>query len=577
MLLTKDDIVTRGSTPVSTVLDCLNSWVDENIDATELDQYCRVRSYGNNPIERRLVRTGTSPRFASIHGAEHTARWIISSFKHADYIVTNPHVFLPIINSTKEYVDVKHSGVASRWYIRDIQNIVAISSAPIIKLLEPIAKPLPNSAWGSNSLAFQLLDERLSNDFLGDPDKSTLQRAWYSAKRDLLNSVYLQNAMYEAHLNVFRVGRANLEPETVTITAWSDAVKFLAQFDVRPDIVHVRRQRNELMRLQRDRQGSDYRIRQELSNKTFTLYWDNMKSRLRSAVPSDTVLHEQFATIPLQPEGTESSRTWGIEVETVRAQLTSRPAGWESVYDGSLNDSGGSCDCDCDTCCDGDHCDDSEYECYYNTEGESREFVSPVLSHFNSNGLRQLCSDLPDDEDDTSPGIHVHIGARDLSVTDVARLLAAYSIVQPLLAPLYHRQTTGYCNEMASDNIKWWLGAARRHLATSGTVPSPVDLCEQQPATRYQDVNVHALAKHGTIEFRAMGPYYNYDHLIRWAWFCREMVNVSKLGIPQAEWTKCRSLLDVINLLRKYGEEMPTDKQFQTINSDDLVLAHSEE
>jgi hypothetical protein len=248
------------------------------------------------------------------------------------------------------------------------------------------------------------------------------------------------------------------------------------------------------------------------------------------------------------------------------------------VHDGSLNTgNSGGCDCSCDNCYDDEHCDDSNNDCYYESESEALEYVSPVLKHFNSNGLRHLCNDLPDNETDTSPGIHVHVDASDLTVTDVARLLAAYSIIAPLLQPLYHRKAYGYCNEMASNNIAWWLGAARKQLALTGKVPEPRDICESQPASRYQDVNVHAIYKHGTVEFRAMGPYYNYDHLIRWAWFVREMVNVSKLGIEQREWTRCRSLTDAINLLRKYGTELPSDKQFNSINTQELALAYSEE
>jgi hypothetical protein len=69
------------------------------------------------------------------------------------------------------------------------------------------------------------------------------------------------------------------------------------------------------------------------------------------------------------------------------------------------------------------------------------------------------------------------------------------------------------------------------------------------------DVNTQALRGHGTIEFRAMGPYYDYDHLVRWAWFVRQMVVVSRLDLPQQVWNACTSLTDVIDLLRKYGNE----------------------
>lgn len=49
---------------------------------------------------------------------------------------------------------------------------------------------------------------------------------------------------------------------------------------------------------------------------------------------------------------------------------------------------------------------------------------------------------------------------------------------------------------------------------------------------RYQTVNICSLRSHGTIEFRAMGNVYDYETLVRWAHFLRELINMAKRGVP---------------------------------------------
>jgi hypothetical protein len=55
-----------------------------------------------------------------------------------------------------------------------------------------------------------------------------------------------------------------------------------------------------------------------------------------------------------------------------------------------------------------------------------------------------------------------------------------------------------------------------------------------------------------------MGPKYDYEHLIRWAYFCREMVNLAKADVPQKVWTGIRTIEDLIVTFSKYGKETPT-------------------
>lgn len=572
-MLQASDIIARHPDVVRNGLSYLNDWADSNHDEEVLDKdYRPVVTYGSKRINRWLIARNNAD---TLEKAEHTARWFISAYKHVDYMLKKPEQFFDIFNGDAERAHVKYAGIESLWTLEALTRMFGVALEAVTRELSevPSLSVLPR---GNGRALYLLSEPRLSGSFIGDSSKPALQRAWFAARRELIFGGYFR------HVSVERASEGVLttvscDDSVVTLQSFREVSKLKDLFLLKPDLWRVKQQRDTILGEQIEQQRQDAIQRAQLSAENFHKYWDTMKTRVRSMVPNVTTTAEQFAQIPLQPEGTVSSRTWGIEVETVRAQFTSRPVGWEAVHDGSLNETGGTCDCSCDSCYDDSHCDVTDDECYYSQEGESQEFVSPVLSHFNSNGLRQLCNDLPDDEDDTSPGIHVHVGAGDLTVTDVARLLYSYSVIAPLLQPLYHRKTYGYCNEMASNNIAWWLGAARKHMTKTGSVPSPADICESQPASRYQDVNVHALYKHGTVEFRAMGPYYNYDHLVRWAWMVRELVTVSKLGIEQREWSRCRSLTDVINLLRKYGSEIPSDKPFVNVNTQALALASSEE
>jgi hypothetical protein len=327
----------------------------------------------------------------------------------------------------------------------------------------------------------------------------------------------------------------------------------------------VREARNTMLRQQAQESDSKRMSALRQSQSNFEKYWGSLKSEVKRRVfPAEVT--EAWSNIPIPVAGTNTSRTWGIEVETVRADLVQRPAGWESVYDGSLESmSDDGCECDCSDCYDGYH-----ENCESGDNDSCREFVSPVLSHFNSNGLRDLCEPLGKVKHNSTPGIHVHVGADDLTIADVARLIRAYSLVSPFIEQLTHRQSRGYCQDVSSTNVSHWLSSVRkvmrgqlvgyRDLSRTLTPRDIVEVSNMQPDDRYRDLNLTSLGKHGTIEFRVMGAHYDYDHLVRWAWFCREMVNVARLDLPMSVWSSVRSMADVVSVLRQYGSELPSDE-----------------
>jgi hypothetical protein len=410
----------------------------------------------------------------------------------------------------------------------------------------------------SSRKLWAISNPKLTNSYLEDSNAPMLSRAMWMTRRDVIQrQIGGSNFYCGVDRDTWYLYMAG---ETVNAHQIRDAIKIAEAYN-RPVSVSAQTfkfARANVLSLQSRATAKADEERRKVSTDNFLKYWKTIKDAKRQATPNLNSLLAEWATIPLQPNGVESSRTWGIEVETVRANQTSKPRGWESVYDGSLNNNtGGGCECGCDDCDSGYHC---EYDdCSGGETDGAREFVSPILKHVNSTGLKQLCTDLGAVESDSTPGIHVHVGADDLSVSDIARLLFAYGVVAPFIQPLYYRKTTDYCKETRGENVTHWLKAVRE-AQRNGTVVRLSDVAYSQPCDRYYDVNLESINKHGTVEFRAMGPRYDYNHLMRWTWFVREMANVSKLGLPQSTWTDCKSLTDVIKVLRTYGTEIPLNK-----------------
>jgi hypothetical protein len=316
----------------------------------------------------------------------------------------------------------------------------------------------------------------------------------------------------------------------------------------------------------------DKNVLRDVNKSTFVDYWTNLKSVIAGTV-SHTEAYNAWSSIPLLPSGTSTSRTWGIEIETVQANLVPyRPAGWERKGDGSLEALSDDCSCDCDYCYEGEHYECGSDDC----QGGCAEFVSPILNNFNSEGLRVLTNALDGSEVNTTPGIHVHVGASDLSVSDVARLVRSYSAVAPYVLAVSYREVTNYCKEVSNENVRFWLAEARDHVR-NGLGRNAIDVTYSQPDDRYHDINLQSLRQHGTVEFRVMGPHYNYDHLVRWAWFCREMVNVAKLDLPQRLWTSVRSMEDVLTILFQYGSERSPEAWVQANKANPMDIERAME
>lgn len=539
-----------------------------------------VFSYGSKPIDLSKV-AGSLAACSSMEQAEATAKYVIAKARHGQYIRDNAlTLFSSLITNQAHKAEVKHGGLISKWFASEMTDYVSIKIEAVDRILDGFATHVEADST-SHYRNYKLNDERVHPDFTGNPQNSTLVRAMWLAKRSFvaerINSTYSADFYTNEGYAKIQLYAPYGTVKPGLATAMVNLVNDYKSYKV--DVSRIKMYRRDLLADQANFTSSTDSERRAEASRKFASFWDGMKNRQVVAPLSKAT--EEWATIPLAPTGTATERTWGIEIETVRADETSRPAGWDSRYDGSLpsGDDDPYCDCSCDSCYEADdnsdHCQDNSECCYMdNTNYSSREFVSPILSHFNSSGLQRLCSDLGTDVDeDYRPGIHVHVGAGDLTVFDVTRLLVAYSAVERLIDPLLHRKERTYCKVTNADTLRWWLAKLREYRHTNpDSLPSVKDIIYRDnaatPAGRYADVNLHALSAHGTIEFRSMGAWYDYGHLVRWAWFCREMVNVSKLGIDQSEWTSCQSITDVVNLLRKYGSELPSNELFDNISTE---------
>lgn len=288
----------------------------------------------------------------------------------------------------------------------------------------------------------------------------------------------------------------------------------------------------------------------------FHKFMRNMHDRL-------VVEQDPFGAIRLLPHGTLSSRKWGIEIEAVYIDNIQTPEFWVLKGDGSLRsiqipavtEHTDDCNsllppgCDCGAC-------QNDCDCSASRGGTSRtgEWNSPPLRSFHSRGLEYLCSELEDRPSNDSPGIHVHVAADDLTPEQAAKVVLIYTALEPLFQDLYNRASRSYCEAIDSRGVIDRIKKLKEHQKKNGSK----SVRSAQAGDRYVTVNLQALRSHGTIEFRAMGPTYNYDHLIKWAYLLREIINLAKSNAPQKSWASVKTFKDLIAVFAKYGKETPT-------------------
>jgi hypothetical protein len=193
------------------------------------------------------------------------------------------------------------------------------------------------------------------------------------------------------------------------------------------------------------------------------------------------------------------------------------------------------------------------------------EYNSPILRSFHSRGLKYLCSELEPRLVNNSAGIHIHVNSSDLTPEQAVRVGIVYTALEPLFEKEYARDPNvrTFCQPVEISELINRFNKMRE-AKEQGTT-----LANMRFTSRYWTVNLQSLARHGTIEFRAMGPMYNYEHLVRWAYLCRELINIAKANVPQSAWSKVRTMADLVTLFSRYGKETPTPEWAKHEEQDD--------
>lgn len=253
--------------------------------------------------------------------------------------------------------------------------------------------------------------------------------------------------------------------------------------------------------------------------------------------------------MPTVPATGDASRTWGIEIEVAGARGVSAPSGWDWTEDGSLRSpyASSECNCDCTSCSEWEEHDCGDDDCGGTIQDDdSKEFVSPILTGIYAPGIQQICNDVRFEPQNDTAGVHVHVGTDGITPRQIGGLVYAYGLLERMLNQSYRRNDREYCAGLTPDDVRAVLGKAR-----TAKRKAELDVID-----RYVTVNVQALYKHGTIEFRAMGPVYEAEYLHKWAMFCREMVNVAAKDVPQRRWNAVKTFEDVLQIFRDYGTEV---------------------
>lgn len=146
------------------------------------------------------------------------------------------------------------------------------------------------------------------------------------------------------------------------------------------------------------------------------------------------------------------------------------------------------------------------------------ECVSPVLSGKKGFAALEACCKAINEAGATvnrSTGLHVHIGAADLTDEAYCNVFANYASCSGLIGS--------------------FMAPSRRNTHWAKRLPGAVHRChtrreilEACAGDRYYEVNPCAYLRHKTIEFRQHGGTTDYEKISMWVKFCAKLVAYSK-------------------------------------------------
>lgn len=151
--------------------------------------------------------------------------------------------------------------------------------------------------------------------------------------------------------------------------------------------------------------------------------------------------------------------------------------------------------------------------------GSGVEVVSPPLTEAGFDQIEKVCRALASigARVNRSCGLHVHIGARTLSVPTLKKLASLYienePVIDRLLPPSRRGNANNYCKSITGANVAALASASDLRGITNAI-----------GGGRYVKLNFEAFWRHGTVEFRQHSGTIDAVKIIEWIKFCSKMV-----------------------------------------------------
>ncbi|UOQ99909.1 amidoligase family protein [Hymenobacter sp. 5317J-9] len=157
------------------------------------------------------------------------------------------------------------------------------------------------------------------------------------------------------------------------------------------------------------------------------------------------------------------------------------------------------------------------------------ELVSPVLQGLEGLAdLERACRALRicGAQVNSTCGLHVHLGARDLSIEAMRQLVRNYLVLEPTIDQLMPADRRGdaayYCRSLQRGRT---LAAAEQAILSATTAQ---ELGNAANTNRYHKVNMQSFFRQGTIEFRQHSGTTNFEKISMWVRFLANLVDFSK-------------------------------------------------
>lgn len=173
------------------------------------------------------------------------------------------------------------------------------------------------------------------------------------------------------------------------------------------------------------------------------------------------------------------------------------------------------------------------------------ELVSPVLRGYEGlEDLARACRALKvcGAQVNATCGLHVHLGAQDLSVENMRNLVRNYLVLEPtidqIMPPDRRASNNRYCLSLQGSRT---LAEAERQILAA-TTAEQLGTAANAGSSRYHKVNMQSFFRQGTIEFRQHSGSTDFEKISFWVKFLANLVDYSKQrllphNLPVAEFT----------------------------------------